>query len=231
MAHGTSTGRRSAAGNPEMARGLIVDWGGVLTNSLESAMGAWAAGESVELVHFGELMQEWLGVGATREVAINPVHLLERGEMNVPDFERQLAAGLGARAGLPVRAEGLLERLFSQFRTAHDMNALVRRAREGGVRTALLSNSWGNAYPDDVFEGMFDVVVISGEVGMRKPEERIFRHTAMRLSLDLCQCVFVDDLAHNVEAAAEFGMIGVHHTGYEQTSTELAAIFGEWLRP
>ena len=57
------------------------------------------------------------------------------------------------------------------------MTGLVRRAKSAGIRTALLSNSWGNTYPDHLFDGMFDVVVISGEVGMRKPEERIFRYT------------------------------------------------------
>lgn len=210
---------------------LVVDWGGVLTNSLDSAMIAWATEEQVDVSHFGELMQQWFGAAAQTEAAVNPVHLLERGEMEVPDFERELAAGLSAIAERPVRADGLLGRLFSRFRSAHDMNALVRRAREGGVRTALLSNSWGNQYPDDLFDGMFDAVVISGRVGMRKPEARIYRHTAELLALDPGSCVFVDDLRHNVVAAVDVGMIGIHHVDYDDTAEQLAAVFGDWVSP
>lgn len=212
-------------------RALVVDWGGVLTNSLGSAMEAWAADEDLDLKHFGDLMSQWFGPSARSEAGMNPVHLLERGEMEVPDFERALAGGLGALASRPVEPEGLLDRLFSQFRDAHDMNALVRRARQGGVRTAMLSNSWGNDYPNHVFDGMFDVVVISGHVGMRKPEERIYFHTASELGVAPPECVFVDDLEPNVRAATEIGMIGIHHVDYDDTASQLEALFGRWLRP
>lgn len=218
------------AADAPAARGLIVDWGGVLTTNLHAAMLAWADGEQVDLVDFGSLMQEWLGGSAQMETFVNPVHALERGEMEVPDFEQQLASGLAGRAGRPIAAEGLVERIFVHLRAAHDMTALVRRARERGIRTALLSNSWGNAYPDQIFDGMFDVVVISGQVGMRKPEERIYRHTVELLELALTDCVFVDDMAHNVDAAMGLGMAGVHHLDYDQTASELESILGVSLR-
>ncbi len=211
-------------------RGLILDWGGVLTNSLASAMGAWAQSEQVDALHFATLMRAWLGNEAGQEAAINPVHLLERGEMEVPDFEHRLAEGLSDLAGAPVEANGLLGRLFSQFSSAHDMNALVRRARGHGIRTALLSNSWGDHYPDHLFDGMFDAVVISGQVGMRKPEERIYRHTVELIRLAPTECVFVDDLPHNVDAATALGMVGVHHVDYETTVVELEAVLGVDLR-
>ena len=91
------------------------------------------------------------------------------------------------------------------------MTALVRRARHAGLRTGLLSNSWGNDYPRDGWDEMFDVVVISGEVGMRKPEPEIFHHTLDLIGLAAAECVFVDDLPHNVAAAVELGMVGVRH--------------------
>lgn len=223
--------RETAIGSPRLgAEGLILDWGGVLTTNLHFAMHAWADGEKLDLVDFGELMQEWLGGAAQVEAFVNPVHALERGEMEVPDFERRLAQGLAERAGRPVAADGLVERIFVHLRKAHDMTGLVRRAHEAGIRTALLSNSWGNEYPEHIFDGMFDVVVISGQVGMRKPEERIYRHTVEQLELAATDCVFVDDMAHNVDAAVGLGMIGVHHVDYDQTANELELIFGVPLR-
>src|SRR5512141_428761 len=111
--------------------------------------------------------------------------------MTVPDFEAQVAAALTARTGRPFAAEGLPGRMFDNFEHAPDMSGLVRRARAAGLRTGLLSNSWGNDYPRDGWEEMFDVVVISGEVGMRKPEPRIFEHTLDLLGLRPEECVFV----------------------------------------
>jgi HAD superfamily hydrolase (TIGR01509 family) len=106
------------------------------------------------------------------------------------------------------------------------MSGLVRRARRAGLRTGLLSNSWGNDYPRDGWDEMFDVVVISGEVGMRKPEPAIFAHTLELLGLRPEETVFVDDLRHNIDAAVAVGMVGVHHRTYDQTLLELEALFG-----
>lgn len=206
-------------------QGLILDWGGVLTSDLHESMASWADAEGVDLEQFAAVMREWLGQEGQIESWVNPVHALERGEMEVPDFEDRLAEGLTARLGRPIAADNLLKRLFAHFTHAHDMTGLVRRAKASGIRTALLSNSWGNTYPEHLFDGMFDVVVISGEVGMRKPEERIFRYTLDQLELAAPQCAFVDDLQHNVEAAVSFGLVGVHHQSYERTAAELDALF------
>ena len=128
--------------------------------------------------------------------------------------------------GKPIDPSGLLQRLFAHFTHAHDMTGLVRRAKAAGIRTALLSNSWGNTYPDHLFDGMFDVVVISGEVGMRKPEERIYAYTLDKLGLPAHECAFVDDLRHNVDAAVALGMVGIHHERYEATAAEIDALYG-----
>ncbi|MHC8497352.1 MAG: HAD-IA family hydrolase, partial [Actinomycetes bacterium] len=160
------------------------------------------------------------------EARLNPIHALERGEMQVPHFESRLAEELTLRSGRPVVEQGLLARMFSAFEHSHDMNGLVRRARAAGIRTALLSNSWGEHYPRDLWQDMFDVTVISGEVGMRKPEERIFTHTLELLDLPPTECVFVDDLPHNIRAGAELGLTGVLHTSFAQSQIELSALFG-----
>ena len=213
---------------PEL-RGLIVDWGGVLTGDMRSAVQAWARTDGIDLEAYGAIMRDWFGEPVGVEARLNPIHALERGEMTVPDFEVRLAAALSERTGRPHEAEGLLGRMFATFEHAPEMSALVRRARATGLRTGLLSNSWGNDYPRDGWDEMFDVVVISGEVGMRKPEPEIFEHTLALLGLPAAACVFVDDLAPNVAAAVEVGMVGVQHTSYEATRLELEALFGRPL--
>jgi HAD superfamily hydrolase (TIGR01509 family) len=207
-------------------QGLVVDWGGVLTGDIRSAVHRWAAGSGFDVDAYISIMRDWFGEPVGLEARMNPVHALERGEMAVPDFEARLAEEMERRTGLPLAADGLLDRMIGEFEVAHDMNALVRRARRHGLRTGLLSNSWGNDYPRDGWDEMFDVVVISGEVGMRKPEPAIFQHTVDLLGLPAAACVFVDDLPPNVAAAVDVGMVGVHHTSYDATRAELEALFG-----
>ncbi|HKA68861.1 MAG TPA: HAD family phosphatase [Actinomycetes bacterium] len=211
-------------------RGLIVDWGGVLTSSLEGSMLAWAAADDIDLAEFREAMAQWLGPPAAEEARWNPVAALERGELAVPQFEQQLAARLRTRSGRAVSPDGLIARMFTQFEHAPDMANVVRKVRRAGFRTALLSNSWGNEYPRDGWDELFDAVVISGEVGMRKPEERIYLHTVSRLELRPADVVFVDDLPVNVRGAVAAGLVGVRHESFEQTMPELEALFGLELR-
>ena len=158
--------------------------------------------------------------------ALSPVHRLERGEITPAEFEEQLAERLAER-GSPVVAQGLLGRMLAGL--AHldaGMLGVVRRAHDGGVRTALLSNSWGDHYPDELFDGIFDAVVISGRVGMRKPDAEIFRHTAELLGLDPAACVMVDDLPQNVRGAVAAGMVAVQHTDVDSTRAELEVLLG-----
>lgn len=262
---GEEQAREQAAGRRE-PRGLIVDWGGVLTADLHQAFGDWSRRDGVDPQHFADVLRSWLGprpdgasvdaaarggrpgggapgvteaeteaeteasgrdvlARVTDHLGADPVSALERGELPVADFERLLAGELAAR-GSTVRAQGLVERVLHGLQEqAPDMLGLVRRARRAGLRTALLSNSWGNSYPRQEWDALFDAVVISGEVGMRKPEARIYAHTADRLGLAPHECVMVDDLVPNVLAAVEVGMVGVLHRSYAETRAELEAVF------
>jgi putative hydrolase of the HAD superfamily len=158
---------------------------------------------------------------------VNPIHALELGQCTDAEFEQLLAAQIVRRDGTPVPAVGLLDRMFAASTLSQPMLELLRQLRAAGVRTALLSNSWGvTGYPTHLFPELFDAVVISAEVGMRKPEERIFRHAAQLLGLDPAECVFVDDLEANVLAAEALGMTGVWHTGPAETVTRLGALVG-----
>lgn len=231
-------------GQPAPA-GLVVDWGGVLTGSLEGAVSDWAHRDRVDVDAFRDVMWHWVGQrsvvpdSSPREVGVtefaqapdsgpagdSPVHRLERGEIEVGEFERELAAELAVR-GAYVPPEGLLGRLLAGLAELDlRMVGLVRRARAAGLRTALLSNSWGDHYPEQLWHDLFDSVVISGRVGMRKPEPTIFRYTVDLLGLPAGHCVMVDDLPRNVAGAVGVGMIGVLHRSYEETFRELEAIF------
>lgn len=104
---------------------------------------------------------------------------------------------------------------------------VLRRLRAHGIRTGLLSNADG---PWELpraaeFGGLFDVTVLSGVVGLRKPALQIYTLTADRLGVPATACVFVDDLLAHVRGAVTAGMVGVHHTDVETTVLELAALF------
>jgi epoxide hydrolase-like predicted phosphatase len=103
----------------------------------------------------------------------------------------------------------------------------VRAARAAGVRTGLVSNSWGAArYPHDLLAELFDGIVISGQEGMRKPAPAIYALGAERIGVPAAACVFVDDLDFNLVPARELGMTAVHHTEPARTIAELEGLLG-----
>ena len=203
-------------------RALVVDYGGVLTTPLDEAMRAWCDGEGIDNEHFRALMATWLREAST---STNPAYRLERGELTGPEFELLLAGELRAADGRTLTPDGMLTRMFAGFRAAPAMVDVVRRVRAAGHPTALLSNSWGLDYDRTDWEQLFDVTVISGEVGLRKPDPDIYRLTAERLGLAPSDCVFVDDLGPNVRAAEQLGMTAIHHVSPEQTIAQLATHF------
>lgn len=165
----------------------------------------------------------------------NPVHALERGECSGAEFERILAAELLRLDGGAVVAEGLLQRMFAASVPDLAMYDTIRALRGAGFSTALLSNSWGcDEYPRADFPDLFDTVVISGEVGMRKPEEGIFLYAAETLGLTPPECVFIDDIEANINAATACGMTGVLHKEAAATAAALQDLLGvplSWSRP
>jgi epoxide hydrolase-like predicted phosphatase len=121
----------------------------------------------------------------------------------------------------------LIDGLFAGVRPDVAMVEAVRRARAGGVRTALVSNSWGvHRYPHDLFDELFDGVVISGVEGTRKPARRMYELGAERAGVTAGECVFVDDLPFNLTPAQRLGMATVHHTSAGQTIPELERLLG-----
>ena len=102
----------------------------------------------------------------------------------------------------------------------------VVTARRNGLRTALMSNADSLAAGAREHAPLFDAILLSGQLGVGKPDPRIYLLAAERLGLIPEECVFVDDLRVNVHAAVQIGMVGVHHTDVRTTLDELAALFG-----
>ena len=212
--------------HPAELLAVITDWGGVLTPPISKLVRAWAEADQVDWDHYLSAIGPWLAAAYDPDGEINPVHALERGECTVAEFERVLATRIRRIDGGPVPAEGLLNRMMSVEAPIAAMYDLIRGARARGLRTALLSNSWGDGgYPRADFPSLFDTVVISHEVGMRKPEERIFRHTATLLGVAPENCVFIDDIAANITAAEALGMTAIHHADAASTAERLGELF------
>jgi epoxide hydrolase-like predicted phosphatase len=212
--------------SPYGLRALVVDYGGVLTTSVNSSFDEWASQEALDL----QVLAAALGGLLREDAPANLVHALERGELAAPEFERRFAALLRRADGADVPAADLLKRAFAGLGTAYPMVAAVKTARRSGFATALLSNSWGLDYDRSGWDELFDAIVLSGEVGLRKPEQAIYELMAERLGLRPQECLFVDDLSQNVMGAVAAGMVAVHHTDLEATLGELETLLGVPLR-
>jgi putative hydrolase of the HAD superfamily len=126
-------------------------------------------------------------------------------------------------------------RLFSHVGPDEEMIGAVRVARSAGIPTGLISNSWGGNYGEggyqrEMFDELFDEVVISGEVGLRKPQPEIYLLAAERIGSDPKDCVFVDDFKVNADGAAAVGMFGIQHTRADDTLPRLEKFLGVALR-
>jgi putative hydrolase of the HAD superfamily len=206
---------------------VITDWGGVMTGPVLHTVEAWIEVERIDRDSYLDVMRPWVARAYGADGDGSPIHALERGEIPNEEFERLLAERLVGTDGLPVSADGLLARMFAASVLDSAMHDLMRSLRRAGLRTALLSNSWGSQdYPRQLFPELFDAVVISAEVGMRKPEERIFRLAAELLGLQPQECVFIDDIEANVLAAEAIGLIGVHHRESGPTVERLCDLLG-----
>jgi putative hydrolase of the HAD superfamily len=192
--------------------GLLIDWGGVLTTNLFTSFHEYCLRTDIDPHELGTRFRK---DPEFRELLI----ALEKGALHEPEFEQRFAAILG------VESDGLIDGLFAGVQPDTAMLDAVRTAREAGIRTALVSNSWGvHRYPHDLFSEIFDGIVISGEEGFRKPDPRMYELGAQRIGAEPGACVFVDDLAFNLDPARELGMAVVHHTAAATTLAELDAL-------
>lgn len=195
-------------------KGLLIDWGGVLTTDLFASFASFCEAEGLEAAKVRDLFRH---DEAARDLLVE----FECGRVDEPEFERRFAPMLG------VDDEGLVERMFAGTTPDARMLGAVKAARDAGIRTGLISNSWGvERYPRELMDDLFDGVVISGVVGIRKPAPEIYELGAEAVGLPPHECVFVDDLGFNLKPAKELGMATVLHSDAEQTIAELEELLG-----
>lgn len=207
-------------------KALIVDFGGVLTTPLEEAMSKFAEEQGIELQ---DLVR--VALAAYHGEGDDLVVRFEKGAISDSEFALAFAQRLSEVSGREVEADGLLHRLLGSLRLEDDMFEMLRRARGAGIKTALLSNSWGlELYPRDLLAETCDVIVISGEVGMRKPDAGIFTLTTDKLGLGPEVCIFVDDHPGHLRTARKAGMTTVLHKTPAETIPELEDLLQMPLR-
>jgi putative hydrolase of the HAD superfamily len=209
----------AAESAPPHRSALLIDWGGVLTTNLFVSFRDFCIAAEIDPT---KLLGRFKIDPEARELLV----ALETGKIDELEFERRFAHIL------EVEPDGLIDGLFAGVRADEAMLDAVRRARAGGVKTALVSNSWGvHRYPHDLFDELFDGVVISGEEGIRKPSRRMYELGAERAGVEPAACVYVDDLELNLTPAREMGMATIHHTSAERTVPELERLLGVALGP
>lgn len=194
-----------------MYNALILDYGGVLTRPLHQSFHRF---ETEIGVPSGTCVR--LLVDASRTTGGGVIGEIERGEITEAQFDRRLR-DLLVQAGHNVPEIPLIPGLFRDAVPDGDLWDVVTELRHAATTTALLSNSWGRSlYPFDRINAAFDEVLISEDVGLRKPDPAIYQLMLKRLDLNAAACVFVDDLPRNVDAARDVGMHAVWHDGDHQ---------------
>lgn len=185
---------------------VLFDFSGVLVDSAFDAMRG-LGGDGID----GDLLLELL-LGPYDRDTDHPWHRVERGELPIADWITEVQTNAAAE-GIELDF-GRLSAWFSELVPRPEMLELVRRLRTTGFRTGLITNnvreagdSWRALLPLDE---LFDVVVDSCQVGMRKPDPRIFALALDRLgSITPARAVFLDDHPGNVAGAQRAGLAAV----------------------
>jgi epoxide hydrolase-like predicted phosphatase len=203
---------------------LVCDFGGVLTTPIEAGFLAYQEESGLPLEELGTAMGR-----AAEEHGDHPLFMLERGEITEPEFGARVSAHLNGSFDLTRLRALFMERLDRN----EEMIEFVRGLRARGVRNALLTNNvreweplWRSKLPE--IDELFDVVVDSAFVGMRKPDPAIFELTLERLGGAAPErCVFVDDLEPNCDAARALGMAAIRFESAAQAIPEIESALAE----
>jgi epoxide hydrolase-like predicted phosphatase len=204
-------------------RAVISDFGGVLTTPLIQSFLAYQHESGVALEDLGSAMGRLMEADGGR----HPLFELEKGHMTEEEFTRRLGAELGRELS------AMRETYFEHLHPNEPMIEYLRGLRGDGIRLGLLTNNvreweplWRAKLPD--VDELFEVIVDSAFVGMRKPEPEIYTLTLERMGggLRAEECVFLDDIEVNCEAARELGMTAVRFHDNDQAIAELEAALG-----
>ena len=205
-----------------MIKAVISDFGGVLTSPLIEGFLAYQEESGLAMEDLGRAM-----AAAAEADGEHPLFELEKGRISEREFGRRLEARLDGRFDL----EHLRTLYFERLNPNRPMIDFMRELRGRGLRMALLTNNvreweplWRAKLPE--LDEIFELVVDSAFVGMRKPDREIYELTLERLELTAPDCAFVDDIEPNCEAAAALGMRAIHFQNAEQTIAELESVLG-----
>ncbi len=206
-----------------MIRAVVSDFGGVVTLPLDEAFKRADEALGIPPAAFGRAM----ALAASRAPE-PPLWTLERGQLSASEFLEGLRAALSEVLGHPIDIDGYGVRLMGELEPNEPLLAYYRSLRERGVKLAILTNNvreWQDAWRTRLrIDELFDLVVDSGFVGMRKPEPEIYALTLERLGLPGEACVFVDDLEVNLPPARAAGMHAIHFRGTDQALEQLRAL-------
>lgn len=197
--------------------GLILDFGGVVTTDLFAELSAFCVREGLDRDAFARVLRD-------NDEGRQAFEAVEAGKIPQRDYEVTIGRLLGVDDG------HLLIRALGGLRPRPAVLDLINRARGAGILAACLSNSWGEGEYDPYdgwdLDAMFDAVVISGETGMRKPDNAIYQLTADKLGVPPAECVFADDTAANLPAAQALGMATVHFADETVGIAEISQLLG-----
>ncbi len=204
-----------------MSRAVICDFGGVLTTPLGNSFAAWSRESGIPMEDVGSAI-----AASFERHGEHPLFMLEKGELAQSEFVRRIETELSEGR----RLDKMVDVYFKYLERNPDMIDYMRELRDRGLRTALLTNNvreweltWRAMLPE--IDDIFEVVVDSAFVGMRKPEPGIYGLTVERLGqgIEPGDCVFVDDMAINCEMARELGMTAVTFENAAQAREEIEA--------
>ena len=208
---------------PSGPRAVISDFGGVLTSPLAGAFSAFEAHSGVPLVELGRAMA---AEGIRR--GVNPLFELETGRLTETEFLADLSGQLSRQLKREVNLDGFGERYFADLEPNGRVIEYMRELGSRGYRLAICTNNvrewehrWRAMLP---VEEIFDVVVDSAFVGVRKPDPQIYELTLERLGTTAQEAVFLDDIEINCDAARAVGMTAVWFRSTEQAIEELEAV-------
>jgi len=198
-------------------RGVIFDFGGVLTTKIEDS--------AVEFEKREGLAPGTSGRALTSPAGRRLMELVEAGQIS----QREWSRGFSELLDLPP-SDDLMGRMLAALRPAEQGLALARGLRARGFRTAILSNSFPldphDPYAPYELHADFDAVVLSADHLMRKPDPAIYELTLDLLGVPPRECVFVDDTAKNLDPARDLGMQVVHATDEQVTASALKSLLG-----
>lgn len=194
-----------------MVKAIIFDFGGVLLRT-----GDFTPRErlAADLNMSRHELEEFIFGGESGDKA-------QRGEISVQQHWEHLRSQLG---NTPQEFTSLLERFFSEDKLDEELVDYVRELHKN-YKTALLSNSWSDLREKIAqmwhIEDAFDTMIISGEVGVAKPDPIIFRLTLEKLGVEANQAIFVDDFQRNIDTAREIGMQAIRFQTAQQVRADL----------